>query len=266
MAGALGLSLEARSPQPVRPPRPAERLRTDRASGREEAGSSSAASEAKTLPMKLTPIAPPEANRPAWLDNASLPRPAAVVRTKPLPLPALINARQQRSIVFELLAASRPAGPVNVDAVIATIARGKLIARVPRRPRRKLAERTLVLLDTGPAMDPFALDQLDMARTIEAIVGRERVKVRTFAGQMDGVVTDPETLEEEPLGRYADARIVLLAGAGAAGRDAVRALVLDPCHRATRSGAAGHQRGVLGWNRDLSARSIRLARRRGFGV
>jgi hypothetical protein len=92
----------------------------------------------------------------------------------------LIRPIANRAIVSSALAHRSAGGAIDVDRLVELCARRQVITDVPRLPRWSIAGRTLVLIDRGAGMGPFARDGGDLAESIAAIASRDRTEVRRF--------------------------------------------------------------------------------------
>jgi hypothetical protein len=102
--------------------------------------------------------------------------PASEARIEPLlaPLtsPGLLAAAVRRQV---------PTERIDVDAVVDAIARRRLPRRLPRVRRAALPSRLLVLVDTGPAMDPFLSDCAHLVEDLVRMMGEGNVRRVPFA-------------------------------------------------------------------------------------
>src|SRR5580658_2263696 len=94
----------------------------------------------------------------------------------------LFVPRQARAIITTALAARSPNGPLDIDAIVETIARGNLLPEVPRLPVPAMALRVDLLIDVGESMLPFADDQRAMISLVRSVAGVEGVRVLKFIG------------------------------------------------------------------------------------
>ncbi|MEU5400636.1 hypothetical protein ABZ348_15255 [Streptomyces sp. NPDC005963] len=72
-------------------------------------------------------------------------------------------------------------GPIDIDALIEMLARGRPVIQLPRRPVRTLRYGVQVLVDRGSCMQPFRRDQNHLVAQIRSVVGRELVDVGYFS-------------------------------------------------------------------------------------
>lgn len=100
----------------------------------------------------------------------------------PLAPEPLIPPRYARGVLGAALATARDDGPIDLDRVIAELARGTAVTRLPRLPRFGVGTETWLLLDHSEAMAPFRSDVAGLQRSVQALLGRDRVRVRRFIG------------------------------------------------------------------------------------
>ena len=110
------------------------------------------------------------------------PRTAAETLGTVAPMESLFAPGRVRAILRELATLSTPSGQPDINAVVALIARGTPIDRLPRRMLSTLGHSVQVLFDTGPAMLPFARDKQQFAATALRLLGKDRVRVADFIG------------------------------------------------------------------------------------
>ncbi|MCM2392550.1 hypothetical protein [Streptomyces albipurpureus] len=85
------------------------------------------------------------------------------------------------AILQAALAQKVAEGPIDIDALIDSLAHGRPITRLPRRPVPTLRYGVQVLVDRGAGMQPFRRDQDHLVRQLRSIVGAELVEVGYFA-------------------------------------------------------------------------------------
>ncbi|WP_084960870.1 hypothetical protein [Thermoactinospora rubra] len=100
---------------------------------------------------------------------------------RPAPHMPLFAPRSAAGLIQALAARPVPEGPVDVVAAVERLARGEPLERLPRTPEPSLRYGVQLLIDKGPGMQPFARDQAELARRVQAVVGRESTQVRFFA-------------------------------------------------------------------------------------
>ena len=140
--------------------------------------------ERKIVPSELRPLVqPPRRERggerpmvgPLPLPSPEQHRPVFDMRIDPL-----LEPRLARSLLGRLAAVRVPRGEPDLVAVVATIARGGVLTRLPRRPVSTLAPGLQLLVDVAPAMQPFYDDTLPLLRELRRTVGSDRIDVRDF--------------------------------------------------------------------------------------
>ncbi|MFE5851808.1 hypothetical protein ACFQ61_01075 [Streptomyces sp. NPDC056500] len=139
---------------------------------------------------------PPDPSR----DLAELPllQPRRIETTSPAPDPVerlalptnertvrphipLLVPRWTSSLIRAALAQQVDDGPIDIDALIETLAHCRPVVQLPRRPVRTLRYGVQVLVDRGSTMQPFRRDQDHLVRQIRSVVGRELVDVGYFS-------------------------------------------------------------------------------------
>ncbi len=130
------------------------------------------------VPKLGAAAAPPE-----WLSQAALiPTPRSGGNLFHAPLQPLFEPRWQRSILTRLASTKQPLGPPDVEVIVAHIARGVPLRRVPRRLVPSAARGLQLLIDQSASMEPFRLDTAQLARAFVRTIGAARVSLRTFHG------------------------------------------------------------------------------------
>ena len=135
-----------------------------------------------TIETETTRIPPPSV---ASLFASARPLPPAGVLDWPgPPFEPLFEARWTRGIVTALLATSRD-GDVDVERLVDQISRVEPLQRLPRVAWPTLRRGVQVLVDTSPAMTPFAEDQRWLIGRIRQIAGIDKTTVQRFVGCPD---------------------------------------------------------------------------------
>jgi hypothetical protein len=112
---------------------------------------------------------------------STLARPAPRGATPALPHQPLLTPRSASAILRIALSRRIEGGELDVDAVVAQLARCRPIEELPRKYLRSLRFGVEVLVDRGKSMQPFARDQAELVQRIHRLVGRELTTVRSFA-------------------------------------------------------------------------------------
>ena len=129
--------------------------------------------------------------KPASRSAATAPEWVSTIKPMPLPLPSLLSPPAldplfrpvwTRGILVASTSVSVDAGPIDVSAVVATIARGREFRSVPRRPVMRMAGTVQVLVDASETMMPFSVDQEWLVQRIATTAGRDRTSVLGIAG------------------------------------------------------------------------------------
>jgi len=134
------------------------------------------------------PLAGESRPTPGWLrlDGELLPRAGArrgaATGTGTGSVPALLPRGTRRSFISESLAVTRWEGQIDVPTIVNRIARGQPLTALPRQPRRTNRLGVQLLLDVGPAMEPFLADVAALPEQIARVVGAPRLRILRFAG------------------------------------------------------------------------------------
>lgn len=130
----------------------------------------------------------------------------------------LLPPSTANSLLERLLARADRDGPLDVPALVETVATRRVPREFPRRPVPTLRFGVQVLVDVGESMTPFTDDQDHIVGQIRRLVGAERTTVRYFAdAPLRGAGTGPiwtwRAYEPPP----SPTRIVLLSTLGIGG-------------------------------------------------
>ena len=113
-----------------------------------------------------------------------------------LPFQPLLRPIATRAIIGSALAQRSAGGPLDVERLVELMARRHPIVEVPRLPRWSIAGRTLVLVDRGAGMAPFARDAGDFSERIASVASRDRTDIRRFWRTPRLVGNSPTTAKE----------------------------------------------------------------------
>ncbi len=179
---ALGHSLELVAvdrPRPVVPP-PVPRTPNNTPRKKEPASEGPAR---RSLPSDIAVLESEAALAPPWMATATLLQlsadPGAVFR---MPVPPLLDPKRQRALLVHAAARRRPEGELDLERMTLAVAECRPLRELPRRPITSLRRGALLLCDTAPGMDPFAMDIAALTEAIVAAVGRDRLRVARFYG------------------------------------------------------------------------------------
>lgn len=231
----------------------------------------------------LTPDYTESRRAPDWLETIGL-FDEEDTTALPEPLVSLLVPLWARGILSGAMSTLSEAGPLDVERLVRGIARGAPWRRVPRQPWPTLARGALVLVDRSDALLPFAADQAWLVEQIQAVAGRDRLRVLDFEGcPAWGAGTGSQDEWEEDFERWrppAGTPVVALTdlGIGARGYGARPVHPLEWsafAERLRRAGCpllafvpyaperwpAGLSRAfhILPWDRGTSARTVRRA-------
>ncbi|MFD8223038.1 hypothetical protein ACFV16_02555 [Streptomyces massasporeus] len=110
-----------------------------------------------------------------------LPRPDRALMALQPPYTPLLARSSTLALLEAALSGSAPDGDVDVEDAVELLARGLPLAFLPRRMRRTLRHGVQILVDHGPAMEPFTRDQAQLRDRVEALVGKGKTELLHFA-------------------------------------------------------------------------------------
>jgi hypothetical protein len=126
--------------------------------------------EGTPIPMTVRRRTHPLPSLPDWLTSAP-PLPASPPPGAAAEAPAsLLDTRRSRAILGSLAAAPGD-GPIDVEAILRSVARGEALARLPYRLMPSLARGVQLLVDRSDAMLPFRLDTEGLERELRRLAG-----------------------------------------------------------------------------------------------
>lgn len=140
------------------------------------------APQRRRVPARLHAVEGEAGEPPDWVRRVKLLEEPAAADTPP-PFVPLFRRRWTRHILSGALATvSTGEGRLEIEPVIAAVARAEPLLTLPRRPRPTLARGIQLLVDRGAALEPFYGDQAQLQAEMVKVVGRERTEVLSFAG------------------------------------------------------------------------------------
>lgn len=182
-------------------------------------------------PTKVTPLGRTGGSDqpPSWF-TTTLPLERLSGRATRASVPPLIQPAHARGILGAGLATRESDGPIDMEGVVARIARQEAIAVLPRLAEASLRHGVQVLEDHATAMAPFAEDRRQLIGEILRTVGRFRVSIVPFKGmpptrQLGHVEIGRPRWAPPPRGT--PIAIVSDLGIGGAAADRARALPAD---------------------------------------
>lgn len=186
VAERLGLSFDAPidvDPEELRSPideaAPASEVPADREARLEPEDQSGP--EQQTVPSELVRLRSDGSRSPRRkFDVDALEAPTSGPSAPRDPEPLFV-ARWTRGILGAALA-TMDEGVIDLERAIDLVARLEPLTRLPIRPRPTLRNGVQVLLDRSEAMLPFYRDQASLARSLEGLIGPDRLTVQRFAG------------------------------------------------------------------------------------
>jgi hypothetical protein len=136
---------------------------------------------AEVLDMHMAPVEmpPPSAALPEWLDDGPMPDASA---PPPIARASLFPARSAKGVLTAAVATRRPGLTPDVQQLIRSFTRGRILTEFPYRPRPSLHRGVQLLMDTSEAMTPFLDDLDDLARALMSLAGRHACDLYEFAG------------------------------------------------------------------------------------
>jgi hypothetical protein len=191
IAARLGFYFESPAESTEGPAKPRERV-AKRELEKPFKPAQSAPSSRQATPSSVAPAAD-VATILRSVTRASASPPDWLLTVEPLPLPKaslpppprlepLFQPRWTRGILVAATSISTDSGPIDVGAVVASIARGVPIRSVPRRPVVRMASSVQVLVDASDTMVPFSADQDWLADRIATTAGRDRTQILAIVG------------------------------------------------------------------------------------
>jgi hypothetical protein len=148
----------------------------------DDAGEAGAAATTRPAPDDL-PLLQPVARHPVRATGwgvKSLPRASGQLEAAPDRVP-LLPPRGTATILQTLVATKTAEGPLDVPAIVESLARREVPRRLPRYAWPTLRFGVLVLADLALPMRPFEGDQLQVIAGLRAIAGPRRTTVSYFA-------------------------------------------------------------------------------------
>jgi hypothetical protein len=148
------------------------------------------------LPSRLVPKA--KAPSPPWIDvPAPLHKPHSGSYFSSYPLMPLFEPKWTRAILSSALASYQRIGPLDLKKIVRHIAQAEPIRELPRNLCPTMARGLQLLVDKGPALEPFYRDQDLLEDDIRNVAGTDRTDVVTFSGSPLWGVTKGD--QEEPV-------------------------------------------------------------------
>lgn len=194
------------------------------------------------VPFEVKRVAAEAADTaPEWLSSAT---PMPVERTRyrapKLPFEPLLVPTKVRALLSTLLATEVEEGPLDVQRLIASIARREPVTRLFRKRSPTLRRGVQVLVDRGASMSLFARDARWLARELQNVIGAPRVDLWLFADCPARGVGRPEDDEWSTYRAPASGTPVLLLtdlGIGATAATRADAVEWEPFLAAVRAAA-----------------------------
>ncbi len=99
-----------------------------------------------------------------------------------LKLPPLLAPGRTRAILGAAVAREVRDGDLDAERVAERLAEGEPLRRLPRLPRLRFDKGTQVLVDVHEAMRPYAGDQDQLVRALEALLPRDLLEIVDYPG------------------------------------------------------------------------------------
>jgi hypothetical protein len=96
-------------------------------------------------------------------------------------VPTLFAPRQQRSLITAIAIARAETGELDEERVVAQVAEGEPLVKIPRRLRPTSHFGVQLLVDRGPRLEPLRDDQRALGKALLRTVGVHRIQVLRFA-------------------------------------------------------------------------------------
>jgi hypothetical protein len=115
---------------------------------------------------------------PSWLNDTPVVQetsPRNLVQPEPL-----FPARTVRGVLKALLATSNPDARVDIEKAIAILAEARPLQQWPRRLGLNMTRGAVVLVDTGPGLDPLRADVKALVEGLRNVIGSDRLRVEPF--------------------------------------------------------------------------------------
>jgi hypothetical protein len=184
VAALLGLdaraAIVAAPPAPPRPEPFVDGGTTRKPGGHEAAeGARPAALLARAFPTgpKTT-----DESQPGWFSSTTpFPIEKARYRSAKLPLDPLLAPRGARNIVAAVAATNAAEGEIDIERIVAHVARGEVLLGLHRRGTVTTRNGLQLLIDRSESMTFFARDAIWVEQQIVHVVGADRVQSLRFA-------------------------------------------------------------------------------------
>lgn len=151
-------------------------------------------------PPTLSPLGQTAFVPPSGLAAVAVPLPrpdTARMRTRPPHVP-LLAPLSAAALLGAALASWAPEGDVEADLAVDVLAEGLPLTALPRRTLRTLRHGVQVLVDHGPALQPFSRDQTHVRDQVTELMGGEHTRVLGFAyAPLRGAGDGPQWTWEE---------------------------------------------------------------------
>ena len=178
---ATGRAVSPGRPQPTQPAPP---TRATPAQPGGTPGIDDTAAPGSLVPAVLTalPDLAGAATAPAWL-SPGMPQLAKGPVAPPTPHDTLFSPPSSRAMGAALAAVRVADGDVDTDRLVAALADGQPLRHVPRLPVWTLRHGLQVLVDQGPAMQPWHADVDQLLGLLERLLGEAQLQVLGFDGE-----------------------------------------------------------------------------------
>jgi len=186
-AGPASAPATLRAVAPTRAPSPLPQPRTQPETTtptRPAAEGSASATPGSVVVAQLLPLPDllASATAPPWLAPGT-PQLAKGPVVPPTPHDPLFSPPSSRAMGAALAAVRTPDGDVDTDRLVAALADGQPLRAVPRLPVWTLRHGLQVLIDQGPAMQPWQQDVDQLLALLARLLGEAQLQVLGFDGE-----------------------------------------------------------------------------------
>jgi hypothetical protein len=129
----------------------------------------------------LTPVAREPIAATGWGFSPPLQHVTDTHLTAVLDYEPLFAPRSAPAAIATAVATETDDGPIDVEAIVAALARRQPLSRLPRKRQQSLRFGVQILIDIGESMQPFLRDEQVLANQVRRIAGVDRTSVLYFA-------------------------------------------------------------------------------------
>jgi hypothetical protein len=162
----------------------------------------------------LEPLDPAPPTAIPWLSVPPLPPAPLPARARPREIEPLLVPAWMRNLLAALVATSRAAGAIDIDALVSRVSHGYPIDRIPRRVIASVRAGAQILVDRGESMMPYRRDADPLIARLEQVLGAERIQRWRFDGIPDLVFTSSKLRQRPYAPPPAGTPVVVLSDLG----------------------------------------------------